>query len=89
MAQSLMVSLTDKALVEDRCSGKARAVMLFEYFHGVCLSVFLALEKAEICHHLPAIRLCTTEIFPINSSFSSIKKARLAASPAHSYRVNK
>jgi hypothetical protein len=64
MSQSLMISLADRALVEDRRSGKARAIMLFEYFHGICLSVFLALEKADICHHLPAIAAMHHRDFP-------------------------
>ena len=41
--------------MEYRRSGKARALMLFENFHGVSLGLFLASEKADVRYDLPTI----------------------------------
>jgi len=54
MSQSLMISLADRALVEDRRSRKARAIMLFENFIDVSIGVLPARKIADMCDHVPA-----------------------------------
>ncbi len=71
------------------CTGRpARALVLLKQSNGIGFGLLLAAKKPTCVTTCQPSWLHTTEICPINFPSSPIKKARPAASPAHSYRVS-